>query len=129
MVDPVQDVGEAEHDEAQEGLVPAGVEPDAPGIPRVLVDPLGALGRDEAQHCGGANPKVCPSGVDREARIGGLDWGLEHHVEHGLLEDEVDAGAERRGADVGERTVVVGEGGVGGQRDARRGDGGCGQQR
>ena len=70
-----------------------------------------------------------PRGIDREARLVRGDGRAEDDVQHGLLQHQVGAGGDGRGADVGERPVVGREGGVGGQRDARRDDGGRGEPR
>ena len=68
-----------------------------------------------------------PRRVDREARLGRLDGRAEDDVQHGLFQHQVGIGGEGWSADVGEGAVVGREGGVGGQRDASRDDGGGGE--
>ena len=68
VVDPVEDVREAELHESERRLMPSGIEPDEAGIAQVLERPLATVRRHEAQHRRRPNPEVRQPRPDRKPR-------------------------------------------------------------
>ena len=118
MVDAVQDVLEAEGDEAQGGLVPARVELHESRVAGPLERAHGAVRQHEAQHSDRADAEPSQRRVDGEPGLFRLDLVLEQRVEHGLLPDDLRIDRQRRPGDVRQRALVGGERAVGRQRDA-----------
>ncbi len=120
VIDSVEDVEKAQEDEAQERLVPAGIQVDHARIAGILEDPLPTRRRHEVDDAHGLQAQVGEGGVDGEARLIRIDGHLEEHVQQGLLGHELGPGFERWREHVRERPFEGGERPVGGQRDPGR---------
>ena len=118
VVDAVQDVLEAEGDEAQDRLMPARVEPDQAGVAGVLEGAHGAVRQDEPQHGDGANAEPPERRIEGELRLVRADRVLEQRVEHRLLPEDLRLGRQRGAGHVRQRFLVAGERPVGRQGDA-----------
>ena len=89
MVDPVEDVLEAEDHEPERRLMPAGIERDDTGVATELERAFGAVRRDEAKHRDDAQTETLDTRQHRELRPRRGDRILENHVEHRLLPCQV----------------------------------------
>src|SRR5262249_54508306 len=107
VIDSVENVLEAEHDEAERRLIPVWVEAHEPGIPDLLQRTHRAAGGKKAQQRAGTHAESRERGVDRKARGGRGDRVLEHDVEHRLLPREVDRVGQRWTDDMLERAIVA----------------------
>ena len=126
MIDPVQDVCEAEGDERRSAWCQRGSRRTRPGLPwywKTLSAPSGVMKRSTVvvriprwAHAGSIEKRDSDDvmGVRRPRRA----WPVPASARWR---------GERRGGDVRDGTVVVGEGGVGGEGDAGAGHDGRGQ--
>ncbi len=122
VVRPVEDVAEAEFDEPQGRLMPAGIEADQAHVPRILEGAHGAARRQEAHHGQRPLAQTREPRVDRELGPIGLDGVLDQHVDQPLAPEQLRVGREGITRDVGERRVERGERLVGGLRGTNGGD-------
>ena len=122
MVDPVQDVQEAQPDELQRGLVPAGIEPDQTRIAGELVGAL-AAGRAEgtAARWSSAEPRCASAGrIEKLDRSDSIGYSSSTSSIACCQTSSVPSGSGARY--VGERVVLALERPVRRQRDPGRRD-------
>ena len=105
MVGAIEDVEEAQLDEAQSRLVPARIEPHEPRIAVELQRARVAGGRKKLQ--GREHPQSQPreSRVNRKRRAIRDDLVLEEHVEQLLVPVQVHVVGQARPGDMGERRL------------------------
>ncbi len=114
VVDPTQDVPDAEPDETRGSLVPVGIQPDrfALIVSGQLEGSLRASGWKEPDHGPGLLSEPVEARLDRKIGLGRSDRILEEDVQQGLLPDQLGLRWQWRPADMGERIVPLVEGPV-----------------
>ncbi len=129
VVGAVEDVAEAEFDEAESRLTPFRIEPDEARVAFELVGPYHTAGVQESERRNLFQRELVECGMDRESRAIRLDGILEEHVEYALLPVNRRFIPERGTREVRQRLLVSPEGAIGVERHARRNDVGIRQQR
>ncbi len=119
VVDPPEDVLEAEPDELASRLQRAGIERDEPGIAAILVGPLAPVARRPPQDRRRRDAEVGEERADGEARRAGGDRIREHHVEHRLSPGKLLFVSQRGRRDARARRVEAHEAAVGREADPR----------
>ena len=109
MVEPVQDVLEAQADESHRSLVPAWVEADKPRVSEVLERSNRVARQHEPQNRDRASTQTRQPRIDREVGLVRPDRVLEHGVQHRLLPENFGVVREPWAYDMGDRPLVAGE--------------------
>ena len=119
MVGPIQDVKEAQFHELPGGLEPARIEVDQSRIAEEFKRADRSARRQKAESDDDARGQPVKAGMNREARLVGLNGVLKEHVQHRLVPENGRAIRELRAGDMRERLVVGRERRIGFEREAR----------